>query len=235
MSQNGHPSRNGTSSNQPIFVPSLNIPPPVELKKKLNQIADFQQYSRIIKKFLVGNINKSEFHSEISKILPTREKCMETIFLKKKLTRLSVALHNWLILSILKNSYSKYNNQIKKSLNNRPNENQSNDLKTISEYPTFKKRIVQTCHRHLINDVSDDAISMVIVALQRHLMRIISSLKADPFKAPEILEPPENNDVLKTSKPMEISSNDVIGSVWREPKLLCDNQSIIQYKMSMDL
>jgi hypothetical protein len=47
---------------------------PTEVKRQFTQHADFQTYSKTVKKYLNGSITKTEFHAELSKVLPTKEK-----------------------------------------------------------------------------------------------------------------------------------------------------------------
>ena len=48
---------------------------PSEVKRQFSEHADFATYSKAIKKYLNGSITKTEFHAELSKVLPTKEKC----------------------------------------------------------------------------------------------------------------------------------------------------------------
>lgn len=47
---------------------------PTEVKRQFQEHADFATYSKAIKKYLNGGITKTEFHAELSKVLPTKEK-----------------------------------------------------------------------------------------------------------------------------------------------------------------
>jgi len=47
---------------------------PTEVKRQFCEHADFATYTKSIKKFLNGSITKTEFHAELSKVLPTKEK-----------------------------------------------------------------------------------------------------------------------------------------------------------------
>ena len=63
-----------TSSQMLQPPPPTPILKPAEVKKQFSQHADFAAYSKSVKKFLSGSITKTEFHAELAKILPTKEK-----------------------------------------------------------------------------------------------------------------------------------------------------------------
>lgn len=65
---------NATHLYQP--PPPTPILRPAEVKRQFSQHADFQAYAKSVKKYLAGTITKTEFHAEMAKILPTKEKCM---------------------------------------------------------------------------------------------------------------------------------------------------------------
>lgn len=47
---------------------------PTEVKRQFMLHADFQSYAKAVKKFMNGNLTKTEFHAELAKVLPTKEK-----------------------------------------------------------------------------------------------------------------------------------------------------------------
>jgi hypothetical protein len=243
---------------------------PSEVKRQFSQHADYQAYARAVKKFLSGSITKTEFHAELSKILPTKEKrtpkfVLPTTFISKlfdlelELTELlrpllsfvsydhyapqppiwlrnAVALHNWLILSILKSAYSDYHAQ-KKGVHATGSGGPSHktpNLRSISDHFAFKKRMQRTIAQNQLSGVSDDAVSMVVVALQQHLLRTLAALRSDHTVNPEQEDVPEDMQVAETSVPGDISSNDISGAFWRRPTVLCENASLIQHRLAVE-
>ena len=56
--------------------PPTPILKPAEVKRQFAQHADFANYAKSLKKYLNGSVTKAEFHQELTKILPSKEKCM---------------------------------------------------------------------------------------------------------------------------------------------------------------
>lgn len=59
------------------FTPPAPTPllKPTEVKRQFQMHADFQTYAKAVKKYLNGSITKTEFHAELAKVLPTKDKC----------------------------------------------------------------------------------------------------------------------------------------------------------------
>lgn len=80
-----HQSRAGARGGNPnAAMPSaafMQPPPPTpllkpaEVKRQFSQHADFANYAKSLKKYLNGSVTKAEFHQELTKILPSKEKC----------------------------------------------------------------------------------------------------------------------------------------------------------------
>jgi hypothetical protein len=202
-------------------------PPPTpllkttEVKRQFQQHADFQLYAKAVKKYLNGSVTKAEFHAELAKVLPTKEK---------------MALHNWFILSIIKSAYSEYQVQKKGA---HPGQGgspsyKSQNLRSLSDHMAYKKRMQRTIMQHQLLGISDDAVSMVIVALQQHLLRTMAAMRSNPSINQDVEDPPENTEIIETSVPGDISSEDVMGTFWRRPSLLCENTSLIQHRLSVE-
>lgn len=205
------------------FTPPAPTPllKPTEVKRQFQMHADFQTYAKAVKKYLNGSITKTEFHAELAKVLPTKDK---------------LALHNWFILSIIKSAYADFQSQ-KKGIHvgagGGPSY-KSQNLRLLSDHTAFKKRMQRTITQHQLTGISDDAVSMVIVALQQHLLRTMAAMRSNPSINENVEDPPENTDVLETSVPGDISSEDVMGTFWRRPSLLCENASLIQHRLSVE-
>lgn len=147
-----------------------------------------------------------------------------------------MSLHNWLILSILKSAYSDYQAQKKGPHigGGAGPSHKAQNLRSLSDHFAFKKRMQRTITQSSLSGVSDDAVSMVIVALQQHLLRTLAALRSDQTLNPEIDDVPEDTQVAESSVPGDISSEDIAGAFWRRPSVLCENASLIQYKLSVE-
>jgi hypothetical protein len=147
-----------------------------------------------------------------------------------------VALHNWFILSIIKSAYADYHAQKK---GNHPGGSggqsyKSQNFRALSDHVSFKKRMQRTIMQHQLGGISDDAVSMVIVALQQHLLRTMAAMRSNPSVNHDVEDPPENTEIAETSVPGDISSNDVMGTFWRRPSVLCENASLIQHRLAVE-
>jgi len=147
-----------------------------------------------------------------------------------------VALHNWLILSILKSAYSEYG-ALKKGVHGASGSGanyKSQNLRNLSDHFACKKRMQRIAMQHQLGSITDDAVSMVVVAMQQHLLRSIAAIRATRTLAPEIEDPPEGMEVAESSAPGDISSNDVVNTIWRRPSILCENTSLVQTRLSVE-
>ena len=147
-----------------------------------------------------------------------------------------VALHNWMILSILKSAYSDY--RTARTGAHAPGSggpsHKTQNLRSLSDHFAFKKRMQRTIAQNQLSGVSDDAVSMVVVALQQHLLRTLSALRSEETINPEQEDIPEDTQVAETSVPGDISSNDISGAFWRRPSVLCENASLIQHRLAVE-
>lgn len=146
-----------------------------------------------------------------------------------------VALHNWLVLSILRSAYSDYNAQKKGAhVGGSGTSYKSQNLRALSDHSIFKKKMQRTAQQNSLNGVSEDAVSMVIAALQQHLLRTLSAIRASRSAANEVEDPTEDQQVLETSVPGDISIDDVANTLWRRPTVLCENASLVQHRLAVD-
>lgn len=146
-----------------------------------------------------------------------------------------MALHNWLILSIIKAAYSDFHAQKKGThAGGSGISYKSQNLRSLSDHLAFKKRMQRTIGQHSLAGISDDAVSMVIAGLQQLMLRTLASLRANQTIAPDVEDPPEDCEVAETSLSGEISSTDVIGAFWRRPNVLCEQASPVQHRLVVD-
>lgn len=147
-----------------------------------------------------------------------------------------MALHNWLILSVLKSVYSDYNMQKKGSQAHGAGagSKSTQNMRGLSDHRIFKSKMLRTASQHQLAGVSDDAVSMVIVGLQQHLLRLLASVRSTQTINPEVEDVPEDAMVAETSTPGDISANDLSNAVWRQPGLLHELASATQYRLTVE-
>ena len=88
--------------------------------------------------------------------------------------------------------------------------------------------------QHQLGGITDDAVSMVVVAMQQHLLRSIAAMRATRTLSAEVEDPPEGMEIAESSAPGDISSNDVVNTIWRRPTILCENTSLVQTRLSVE-
>lgn len=74
--RHAHPGSGLAVSASNSLVPPAPTPilKPTEVKRQFMLHADFQSYAKVVKKFMNGTVTKTEFHTELAKVLPTKEK-----------------------------------------------------------------------------------------------------------------------------------------------------------------
>lgn len=82
--------------------------------------------------------------------------------------------------------------------------------------------------------ISEDAVSMVMAALQQHLLRTMAAMKANRAIAHDVEDPPEDAQVAETTVPGDISAEDVTNTFWRRPSVLCENASLVQHRLAVE-
>lgn len=146
-----------------------------------------------------------------------------------------MALHNWLVLSILKSAYSDYNAQKKGAhVGGSGTAYKSQNLRALSDHNIFKRKMQRTVQQNNLGGISEDAVSMVIAALQQHLLRTMSAIRASCSVAHDVEDPPEDAQVTETTAPSDISVEDVANTLWRRPSVLCENASLVQHRLAVD-
>lgn len=83
--------------------------------------------------------------------------------------------------------------------------------------------------------VSPDAVSLMIVALQQHLIKTLGSLQPEVVKAPEIDDAEIGEEALSTTVPGDIAPEDIERASIRRPKLFGDTHLLLQTRFNIDI
>lgn len=139
------------------------------------------------------------------------------------------------MLSIIKSAYSDYNAQKKGAVvGGSGTSYKSQNLRSLSDHFTFKKKMQRTVSQNNLGAISEDAVSMVMAALQQHLLRTLSAMRASRAVTHDVEDPPEDTQVSETTVPGDISAEDVTNTFWRRPSVLCENASLVQHRLAVE-
>lgn len=86
-----------------------------------------------------------------------------------------------------------------------------------------------------LTSVSPDAVSLMIIALQQHLIKTLGSLQPDVVKSPEIDDAEIGEETLTTTIPGDIAPEDIERASIRRPKLFGDTHSLLQNRFNIDI
>ncbi|XP_049847780.1 uncharacterized protein LOC126304650 isoform X2 [Schistocerca gregaria] len=218
MQANTNPFKYPPLQQNMLGSPPFSIPTPSFMKNMLVRYSgDFNAYWKILKKYFAGQISKVEFQAKISKILTSKEK---------------VALHNWFILSILKAAYSGYIAQQKTK--NPALKKHTENFKVIQKNQAFRTRMLRIASQYNIQNISEEAISMLVIGLHQHILRSLSASQPDVVEVPPFEDTPPGYSVLETTAPDEITGKSLEYAIWRKPGILYDSQNIIEHRLSIE-
>lgn len=142
-----------------------------------------------------------------------------------------------MILSILRSAYVDYNAQKKGAVAHAGGPgggHKAQNLRGLSDHRIFKLKMHKTAAQNGLTGVSDDAVSMVVVALQQHLLRTLAAVRASESKNPTFDDIPDDMTVTESTVPGNIDTDDLSGAVWRNPSILHESASSTQCRLALE-